>query len=91
MQRAEPDIWTEAILAKADDMWLEGRYDRRRANITAYRLLDAIGLHVDRQTQKDRNRVSAIMEQNGWKYHRYPHGRVWYQTDPNNPRRIDQI
>jgi hypothetical protein len=79
MQRAEPDIWTEAILEKAEKRWLENLGDRKRANITAYKLLEDIGLTVDRQTQKDRNRVSEIMQINGWDIYRAPHARLWYK------------
>ncbi|MHB8272793.1 VapE domain-containing protein [Bradyrhizobium sp.] len=77
--RAEPDPWAEKVIYTAEMHFEASQCDLLRAQITATFLLEKLGVTIDRQTQTERNRISAILDGNGWKNHRTPNARLWYK------------
>jgi putative DNA primase/helicase len=77
--RAEPDPWAEKVVYTAEQYFTAAQCDLFKAKITASFLLEQLGVHVKDQSQKERNRVSDILENNEWKSHRTTNARLWYK------------
>jgi putative DNA primase/helicase len=79
--RSEPDPWAEKVIYTAETYFENSACDIFRAKITCSFLLEQLGVTLDRQSQTERNRVSAILDSNGWKIHRTPNARLWYKPE----------
>jgi putative DNA primase/helicase len=77
--RAEPDVWAQRVINIAEGNWSGSNFDMHLADITCTRILESIGVSIDRQTQSERNRVSTILEDNGWDNKRTANARLFYK------------
>ena len=79
MDRSEPDPWAPDVVDQAEIMWLKGLGDAVTANITATRILAELGVLIKDQNQSTRERVGAILKENGWRNKRTRNARLWFK------------
>ena len=79
LARSEPDPWAPDIVDKAEELWLKGMGNDKRANITAGRLLSELGMPIKDQNQETRQRVGSILKQNGWLNRHTKNARLWFK------------
>ena len=79
MDRSEPDPWAPDVVDQAENMWLKGLGDVVNANITATRILAELGVLIKDQNQSTRERVGAILRENGWRNKRTRNARLWFK------------
>lgn len=78
--RIEPDLWAEKILNYAAYLWDQSA--GKTTQVTSELILkDVIDLNLKDYGQSEKNRVSAIMRDNGWAQLRTSRGRYWKKIE----------
>lgn len=74
--RVEQDMWTDDVLNYAQSMWDQA--GGKSTQITSTLLLSsALEIRLRDQSQKEKNRIAAILRGNGWIQHRSAGKRWW--------------
>jgi putative DNA primase/helicase len=78
LARSEGDLWSEALVASAEQMWDLQERTGIDSKMTSSRLLEEIGVKIHLQTDSERKRVARVMrETEGWIQSRTSKHRYW--------------
>jgi predicted P-loop ATPase len=76
LARSEGDLWGDALVQSAEQLWDLQERTGINSKITSSRLLEEIGVKIHLQTDSEKKRVARVMSDAGWihprtKVHRY--------------------